>query len=78
MKKNNNFNSILIGIVGTIFLFGLLMISGGFNGMMGYSGYGMMGYFGISPFGVIMMTLVIIALVLFIIWIIKQIQEDKK
>jgi uncharacterized membrane protein len=80
---------IIIVIVAVIF--GLFILAGAFGGMMGYnynSGYGMMsGFYGMmSPFGGmwffggLFMSLVVIALILFIFWLIKQIQksEDKK
>ncbi len=44
------------------------------HGMMGYWG----GMYGMSIFGWLFMTLVVVALVLLIIWLIKQIQEPKR
>ncbi len=75
MNDNNN---LLIGIiiaVAVFLLFGML----GFGGMMG-GGYGMMGGFGFGSmwiFGFLFMALIPIALILFILWLIKQLQNDK-
>ncbi len=74
MKKEDNTLIIVIGVVLTLFLFGGfgMMGFGGMGGMMGgfYSGFGM------SLFGWLFRILGIIALVLFIVWIIKQIQDS--
>jgi uncharacterized membrane protein len=45
------------------------------HGMM--SGFSGMGWFGMG-FGWIFMILIVVALVLFIVWLIKQIQEPKR
>ena len=73
MKKEKNIKDNSISIV-LIVLLAFIVLSGifGFGGMMG--GYSMMGGYGWS-FGWIFMTLILIALVLFIIWLIKQIQK---
>lgn len=68
MKKQNN-----TMILGVIILLVILLFSG--FGMMGFPfGTGMMYGFG---FGLLFMILVITALVLFIVWLIKQIQPKK-
>ncbi len=78
MKDNNN---LLIGIVVAVAVF-LLLGMFGFGGMMG-GGYGMMGNWGYGfgamwIFGFIFMALILVALVLFILWLVKQLQADKK
>ena len=78
MKDNND---LLIGIliaVAVFLLFGMF----GFGGMMG-GGYGMMGNWGYGfggmwVFGFLFMILILAALALFIMWLVKQLQEDKK
>ncbi len=75
MKDNNN---LLIGIIIAVAVF-LLLGMFGFGGMMG-SGYGMMGGFGLGSmwiFGFLFMALILVALVLFILWLIKQLQDKK-
>lgn len=69
--KNNNDLTIIIVIVALFILFfsGFGMM--GFGGMMGMFNYGVGGMW-------IFNWLSIIALVLFIVWIIKQLQENKK
>lgn len=80
MKSENN--TIVIALIAV-----LIVLSFGFispYGMMGnYSGYGMMSRF--FPafgfmwiFGGLFMILIAIALILFIVWLIKQIQGGKK
>lgn len=74
--KDENIWLILIITVLVLFLFG------GFGGMMG-GGYGMMGNWGYGfggmwLFGVLFMSLILIALILFIIWLIKQIENSGK
>lgn len=49
----------------------LLLFGGGF-GMMSFNGYGMM-----NGFGWIIMALFVVALVLFIMWLIKQLGAKK-
>ena len=79
MKDNNN--NLIIGIIIGVAVFLLLGIFG-FGGMMGGS-YGMVGNWGFGfggmwIFGFLFMTLILVALVLFILWLVKQFQEDKK
>ena len=73
-------NNLLIGIIIAVAVF-LLLGMFGFGGMMG--GYGMMGNWnyglgGMWIFGFLFMTLILVALVLFILWLIKQLQNDNK
>lgn len=70
-KKKINDNSIMLIVAIVV---GVLLLSGifGFGGMM--RGYSMMGNYG-GFLGPIIMILFAIALVLFIIWLIKQIQK---
>lgn len=69
MKNINNETALIILIIVAIFLFS------GF-GMMGLDGGMMSGYnYGFMWFGWIFMLLILIALVLFIVWLIKQIQK---
>ena len=68
-------------ILWIVFAFVLVIAILGFPRMMGYNysygSYGMMSGFGLAGgFGFICMILVIFALVLFIIWISKQIQDN--
>ena len=76
MKDSNN---LLIGILIAVVVFLVLGVSG-FGGMMG--GYGMMGnwsygFGGMLVFGWLFMILVIIALLLFIVWLVKQLQNTQ-
>ena len=74
MKDDNN---LLIGIIIAVVVF-LFFGMFGFGGMMGNS-YGMMGGFGFGGmwiFGFLFMTLILVALILFILWLIKQLQND--
>ena len=74
MKEDNN---LLIGIIITVAVF-LFFGMFGFGGMVG-NGYGMMGGFGFGGmwiFGFLFMTLTLVALVLFILWLVKQLQND--
>lgn len=78
MKDNNN---LLIEIIIAVTVF-LLLGMFGFGGMMG-GGYGMMGNWGYGfggmwIFGFLFMTLILIALILFILWLVKQLQDDNK
>ena len=78
MKDNNN---LIVGIVIAVIVF-LLLGMFGFGGMIGGS-YGMMGNWGFGfggmwIFGFLFMTLILVALVLFILWLVKQLQEGKK
>ncbi|MEK6854850.1 MAG: hypothetical protein AABX73_01375 [Nanoarchaeota archaeon] len=68
---------ILISVLAIAALSLLLIPS---SGMMGY-GYGMMGgfgYGGIPIFGFIIMILLITALILFIVWIVRQLEGDRR
>jgi len=78
MKENNN---LLIGIIIAVVVF-LFLGMFGFGGMMGGS-YVMMGNWGYGfggmwIFGFLFMTLILVALILFILWLVKQLQEGKK
>ena len=71
-------NNLLIGIVIAVAIF-LVFGMFGFGGMMG-GGYGMMGnlgygFGGMWIFGSLFMILILVALVLFILWLIKQLQK---
>ena len=73
-------NNLIIGIIITVVVF-LFLGMFGFGGMMG--GYGMMGnwsygFGGMWIFGFLFMTLILVALILFIFWLIKQLQHDNK
>ena len=76
-NKNNEYNILIIIIVVILVLF----LFSGF-GMMGFGG--MMGNYSFSGmwiFGFLFMALILVALVLFIIWLIKQLQtpvRDRK
>ena len=70
MKENNN---LLIGIIIAVAVF-LFFGMFGFGGMMGNVGYG---FGGMWIFGFLFMTLILVALVLFILWLVKQLQDDK-
>jgi len=77
MEENNN---LLIGIIIVIAVF-LFFGMFGFGGMMGYGG--MMGnwnygFGGMWIFGFLFMTLILVALILFIFWLIKQLQKDNR
>ena len=77
MKDNNN---LIIGIVIAVAVF-LLLGMFGFGGMM--PGYGMMGNWGYGfgamwIFGFLFMALILIALVLFIFRLIKQLQHNNR
>ena len=74
IKKNNENNTLIIVIITIVILFFLFS---GF-GMMGFGG--MMGNYSFSGmwiFGFLFMTLILVALILFIIWLIKQLQNKK-
>ena len=77
MEDNNN---LLIGIVIAVAIF-LVFGMFGFGGMM--PGYGMMGNLGYGfgamwIFGFLFMALILIALVLFILWLAKQLQNNNR
>jgi uncharacterized membrane protein len=63
-------------VIGIIVLALILLFFGGF-GMMGWGSYGMMGYAwpGMWLFGWLFMALIIVALVLLIAWLIKQLKK---
>ncbi|MBS3092371.1 hypothetical protein J4466_03040 [Candidatus Pacearchaeota archaeon] len=71
MKDNNN---LLIGIIIAVAVF-LLFGMFGLGGMMGNWNYG---FGGMWIFGFLFMTLILVALILFILWLIKQLQNDNK
>ena len=78
MENNNN---LIIGIVIAVAVF-LLLGMFGFGGMMG-GGYGIMGNWGYGfggmwIFGFLFMALILVALILFILWLVKQLQDDNK
>ena len=80
MERDNR----LIWSVIAIVLFFLLFVMplngsswGGLCGMMGGYGYNY-GYGMMGGFGWIFMLLIIVALILFIIWIIQQVQDNNK
>ena len=64
---------ILIAVILAIFLFGNFGMSG--YGMMGNLNYG---FGGMWIFGFLFMTLILVALILFILWLVKQLQNDNK
>ena len=78
MEDNNN---LLIGIVIAVAIFsvfgmfGFGGMMGGYGGMMGNWGYG---FGGMWIFGFLFMALILIALVLFILWLAKQLQNDSR
>ena len=72
MKDNNN---LLIGIIIVVAVF-LLLGMFGFGGMVDGS-YGMMGNWGYGfggmwIFGFLFMTLILVALILFVLWLVKH------
>lgn len=81
MKDNQIILYIIIGIVALFlisFLVGFIFSFGYTNyNMMGNYGYGMMSGFG-GFFSWVFMLLVVIALVLFIVWLVKQINGNGK
>lgn len=75
MKNNNDLTIIVIVALFILFFSGFGMMGfGGMGGMMGMFNYG----FNSIMFGWLFMPLIIVALVLFIVWIVKQLQENKK
>ena len=73
-NKNNEYNILIIVIIAIIILFFLFsgFGMGGFGGMMGnYS------FSGMWIFGFLFMALILVALILFIVWLIKQLQDKK-
>ena len=74
MKTEETIAIVLI-VVLAMFLFG------GFGwGMMGYGGYGMMNgfYSGFGFFGWLFHLAIFVALVLLIIWLVKQLQNPRR
>ena len=70
--KNNNTIWIILGIIFLLFLFFFGL------GSMGYGGFGMMGGYygsGMMVFGWLYGILVLVALILLIIWLAKQIRK---
>jgi len=75
MNKNNNTIFIVIIIILAVLLFG------GFGyGMMGFNGWNMgsMMYGFNYGIGWLVMILIVVALVLFILWLVKQLQGGKR
>ncbi len=71
MKKQNN--ALTWSVIAVI----IILLFGGF-GMMGFPFGGMMyGFSGMWIFGWLFMVLILVALVLFIIWLIKEISDKK-
>lgn len=83
--KNSDSNLIISVLAALLILFAFTSVGrmgyGDYGGMMNY-GYGMMsggyGFGGMYIFGWLIMTLVLIALVLFIMWLIKQISGERR
>jgi len=74
--KNDNLVIAIVIIVAVVILssgFGMMGFGGGY-GMMGISNYG---FGGMWIFGFFFMTLGIIALFLFIVWLLKQLKGGK-
>ncbi len=78
MKNNETITWIVIAIAVIVVFsgFGTMRFGGGYGGMMGmmYGSYGG----GMMFFGWLYGILVLIALVLFIIWIVKQLQNPRR
>ena len=75
--KNDNLVIAIVIIVAVVILssgFGMMGFGGGY-GMMGISNYG---FGGMWIFGFFFMTLIFVALILFIFWLAKQLQRDNK
>jgi len=71
MTENNTWIIVIIAIAILFFLFSGFGM-GGFGGMMGnYS------FSGMWIFGFLFMALILVALILFIVWLIKQLQDKK-
>ena len=66
-----NENIVIIVVIAVLAFF---ILAGG--GMMGYGGLGMMGSYWI--FGPIIMILVVVTLILFILWLIRQLEVGRK
>jgi len=72
--KNETLIWIIIAVALLVFVFGGVGLSyGGYGGMMGmmYGSYGS----GMMLFGWIYGLLILVALVLFIVWLVKQVQK---
>ena len=69
MQETDNKTNWIIGIIALIVILFVIGLSG--------NGYGMMGS-GMWIFGWLFMSLIFIALILFIVWLIKQIQKNGK
>ena len=78
MKNDTIVTAIVAAVAFIVILgalsFGGMMSFGGYNGMMG--GYSCGGFMGI--FGWLFMVLLVVALVFFILWLIKQLQGGKR
>jgi len=73
-KENNIAPSVVIALVILLAISGFSMMGfGGIGGMMGNWNYG---FGGMWIFGFLFMTLILVALVLFILWLSKQLQSD--
>jgi uncharacterized membrane protein len=71
--KNENLLMWILGLVVVLFLFGGFGMMG-FGGTYGYGGM-MSGFGSMWLFGWLFMALVTVALVLFIVWLVKQLQK---
>jgi uncharacterized membrane protein len=85
VEGNVKTNNILLGVIIIVAIFLLTnffitpMMGYGYYGMMGYNGYGIgSGFGGLWIFGFLFMALFLIILVLLIIWLIKQLEGNKK
>ncbi|MBI2004327.1 hypothetical protein HYS72_02570 [Candidatus Pacearchaeota archaeon] len=76
-NKNNENNTWIIAIIAIAILFFLFSGAGmmGYGGMMGGTNYG---FSGMWIFGFLFMVLILVALVLFIVWLIKQLQNPRR
>ena len=74
MEDNNN---LLIGIIIAVVVF-LFLGMFGFVGMMNYCMMNSLGFSYMWIFGFLFMALIIVALLLFILWLIKQLQNDNR
>jgi len=71
-KQDNNLITIIVIIVGLFLILSAGTTMMGLGGMMGCGGYG---FGSLWLFGWLFMILIVIALVLFIVWLIKEIQK---
>jgi uncharacterized membrane protein len=77
--KSEHVVVIVVVVLALVFLFsgfGMMGFSGNYGGMM--SGFNNFGFGFMWLFGWLFMALLLVALVLFIIWIVKQLQEPQK